>query len=50
MSLLTAAVRPVTYTPIFDRLLEEWRPRLNQAAVDVVEGQAELLTVMGGIP
>lgn len=38
------------YTPIFDALAAEWRPRINAAHLAVIEAEAAALDAMGGIP
>ncbi len=50
---LTAPFHPVgraVFTPIFDALAQEWRPRIAAAHLAVVEAEAAALDAMGGIP
>ena len=45
------AVHPVAsaiYTPIFDALAQEWRPRINAAHLAVIEAEAAALDATGG--
>lgn len=38
------------YTPIFDALVREWRPRLEAAQTDAARAEKDALDVLGGIP